>query len=184
MGRELLMVSRGSYGVALGIVLISWFVPSTPFLNSNNDANDRPIWRAVPTSLDALGIAQLRPGGKCNLEYINGLRVTTDAKRINRSAQIRMTGWVIDEKASRIPEYVVTHLRNGDRKEYFFLSPVGFPRPDVLKYFKLPSNMISSGYALDLPTKYLPAGTYSITLILPFEDQGLECDNGRRITIY
>lgn len=179
MGENSLTQSKYIQLAILLIVLIAWFSSNSVPNITITDNDSKPTRKAVPVNLQVLGINSIIPGGTCNLEYINDAPIGENVINIKNGQQLKMSGWVIDKENSRIPDYVIANLKSETGIDYYYLTPTGLSRPDVVKHFGLPPNLIHSGFVLDLSKVDLPHCKYSVTLILPFDDINLRCDNGR-----
>ena len=67
--------------------------------------------------------------------------------------------------------------------EFYAASLSGLTRDDVREYFKLPDRVSNSGFELATNLRDVPAGQYSLTLVLQYDDATYVCDNGRKILV-
>lgn len=173
------------YVIVMALVIASWFSASSVQVKTKNDAIPMTIKKALPVDLQVLGVKPeaLIPCVDCNIEHINDILMSDDVFQVKEGMQLKISGWVLDRKSMRIPDYVIALLSSAEGIQYSFVSPVGFARPDVVKYFNLSSKLTNSGYVIDLSDAKISSGIYSIKLILLFEDYNYICDNGRKIMI-
>lgn len=134
---------------------------------------------AVPPQVAAGAIA---PGGKCNMETINGARWGTSVPVLDRTSPLRIAGWgVVDADKQVGAESTYVRLHSADGKGRFALAGKTV-RPDVGKYFSDPW-LDGSGYELNAEIGALPAGDYTATLVMIQGARATLCDSGRRLTL-
>lgn len=134
---------------------------------------------AVPAQVAAGAIA---PGGKCNMETINGAHWGTTVPVVDRTGPIRIAGWGVVDADNKVgAEATYVRLSSADGKAQFALAAKTM-RPDVGKYFSDPW-LDGSGYELNAEPGTLPAGDYIATIVMIQGAHATLCDSGRRLTI-
>ncbi|HMS83263.1 MAG TPA: hypothetical protein PKD12_06405 [Nitrospira sp.] len=174
------------YWVALALVLAAWFADS-PVKVTPSDSQSKPkleVTKAVedPTPFGVSG-DQWSPGGKCNIEYINGTPLTAAAYSLSKKSTVLLVGWALDLEQRRLPDSVIMRFAGKDDTNYFALSRTGLARSDVRDYFGAPEALVASGFEANVNLNDLPAGDYVLSLIMKFVDAAFVCDNDRRILV-
>lgn len=135
---------------------------------------------AVPPQVAAGAIA---PGGKCNMETVNGVHWGTTVHGVDRAEPIRIAGWGVVDAANKIAaESTYVRLLSTDGKSQQFALATQTVRPDVGKYFSDPW-LNGSGYEINAEVGALPAGDYAATLVMIRGANATLCDSGRRLTV-
>ncbi|MGX2030823.1 hypothetical protein [Methylocaldum gracile] len=184
MGKRLPTRSDSVYVFILALVLATWFSPSQVPVIAKPHNDEKVVQKAVSISPETLRVSSLRPGGECNIEYINGAQMSDVVHSVKKGQHVEISGWGIDKEKLRIPDRVVAHLKSEAGVDYYYLATAGLPRPDVVDYFNLPLTLINSGFVLDLSETEIQPGFYSVSLILLFGDFDQRCDNRRKLHIY
>jgi hypothetical protein len=180
------MYSRALYAAVVLVVIGAWFSnnPAPPKAKPGSADNVKSAARIL-TDLSSLGVDQGQwiEGGKCNIEFINGTRINSGMRPIDKNGPLKLKGWAFDDIKPRLPNIVIARFASGHDRDIFVASPASLPRADVRDYFNLPPSLETSGFELVAAARDFPPGEYAITLILPFDDVNYVCDNGRHIKI-
>lgn len=124
----------------------------------------------------------IAPGGKCNMETLNGAHWGTTVPVVERTSPINIVGWGVVDAATKVgAEATYVRLGSADGKAQFALAGKT-ERPDVGKYFSDPW-LDGSGYELNAEPGTLPAGDYTATIVMVQGAHATLCDSGRRLTI-
>jgi hypothetical protein len=119
----------------------------------------------------------------CNLEHIADQAVGPSPVVLRHGEVLRLRGWIIDERETRVPTRPYVALRRvglGLERIWYAGLTMGLPREDVARTHRHDAYR-GAGFAGEIDTRPLPPGEYH--LFLMFRDSGppFSCDNGRRI---
>ena len=169
------------------VILSAWFsnyrIPSIHKTKSANvEQGPSPIVSEIVSAGVKLG--NLRAGGKCNIEYINGTPMDGNLYSLTREGSLILTGWALDEANLRLPDSVIIRFKNiYSNKELFAKAQIGLQRSDVQEHFKLSTNLLASGFRLIAYLHDFASGEYDVMTLAVFHDFTYVCDNGRKIKI-
>jgi hypothetical protein len=181
------MNTRQVYWVVLALVLGAWFA-NNPVKKFPSDSPSKAQVEITKVFKDTTSFGVSRDqwivGGKCNIEYINGVSMKAAVHKLARSTPLRLVGWAMDIEKVRLPESVIVRFEEKDNTNYFALAKIGFDRTDVRDYFSVAETLVASGFETNINLIDLPDGEYALTLIIKFFDAAYVCDNGRRIVVH
>lgn len=177
------MSTRWIYYFALALIVVGFLIDFSPQIQASAQPSQAKA-ASAPCALQSLGLSgrQLATGGICNIERLDDALASTTPRAVKRGDKISLSGWGIDSQNGRIPEVAMLKFSNPEH-EYVFPAIVHLRRPDVVRHFKLAKDLSVSGFDVIIPTGVMEAGEYSIVLIMPFDNTGLICDNGRKILL-
>lgn len=172
--------------MALALVLVAWFA-NNPVKVIPPESQSKPKLEVTRVVEDPMSFGMSRdqwnPGGKCNIEYINGMPLTAAAHSLSKKSTVQVVGWALDLEKGRLPDSVMMRFAGKDDTNYFALVHTGLARSDVREYFTAPEALTASGFEANVNLNDLPVGDYALTLIMKFVDAAFVCDNGRRILV-
>jgi hypothetical protein len=119
-------------------------------------------------------------GGKCNIETINEPAGATNIV-VKSGVPMKVSGWALDPKGTKTPDAVHVRFLSPAAGDYFGTVTNRFSRDDVNTQYHMETGS-KSGFSLDFSSDLLPAGSYSVTLVMLFGEKAYVCDNGRKVT--
>ena len=158
------------YALVMTVILATWFsrfrLPQSP----RSSVADQEPSRIVSNIADAgVTVSVYRPGGKCNIEFINGTLLDNNPYSVSRKGGLILTGWALDEAKETLPNSVLIRFSDIDSdKEFFAKAQIGIKRPDVQTHFKLSTSLLASGFRLITYLQDIAPGEY---------DSGRRCCN-------
>jgi hypothetical protein len=178
-------INKYIYTVIFILLLGAWFsdfrMPSAPKPRGVGQEPTR-----IVTNLEETGVKNqdLHTGGKCNIEFINGTSMDDKPYSIGREGGLILTGWALDAEKRRLPKTILIRFTdNKSNQEFFAKAQTGIKRPDVQAHFKLPTDLVASGFRLITYLKDIALGEYEITLLAIYPDDAYVCSNGRKIYV-
>lgn len=115
---------------------------------------------------------------RCDLNSVAGVGLNSGvAAAIARSAQVVFNGWVVDERLAAAGDFVIV-LKGAST--YGIAGKTGTERPDVAEAVGSESAR-ASGFGFIADLSQVPAGEYSVHLLLP--DSGAACDTTKLLNI-
>ena len=128
-----------------------------------------------PGFLDASSIHELKEGGRCALDSVNGLE--SEEIGLARTAQIRFSGWA----ASVAPAPALTVVLAGETN-YAFPAELQADRPDVAAAIGIPGKRVSDYHAqVDLGDAR--PGTYTAYLLIDDAGTPVKCPLNRQVKL-
>jgi len=105
--------------------------PSVPVENATAELTqiiDEPL---------SLGLVQNQwiTGGKCNMEYVNGVPMTSEGYDLKKDSPLQISGWSMDTENSRLSESIIIRFTDRKNTNFFAVAKTAFPRPDVRDFF-------------------------------------------------
>lgn len=137
--------------------------------------------------------AKLPPGplsvrvvnGDCNVESVNGT-LYSDASPIeaDRSKPVRVQGWAVDKETMKPAVDVALVVEKIDlSKRWEVAGMPALSRQDVADYNKFPSELVNSGFSVDLDLSAFEPGLYHMFIMRSVGQERISCDNSRQITL-
>ncbi|OQW88113.1 MAG: hypothetical protein BWK72_10245 [Rhodoferax ferrireducens] len=181
------MLNKYVYALVMLIIMAAWFAkgPVSVPKPAIKDANQSPPLAEIKSDLNS---ADMKPDateviGKCNIEFINDVAMNVNAHDVVKNSLLKLTGWAMDDQHERLPEKVIVRFTNSANKHFYAIARTGLKRNDVRDYFRLSDRVLGAGFDLHLNTRDLPAGIYSLTLLIQFDRKTYVCDNNRKINM-
>ena len=175
------------YALVMTVILSAWFSSyRIPSIHKTKTANVAQWPSRIVSNIVNAGVkvGGLRAGGKCNIEYINGMPMDGKLYSLSREGSLILSGWALDEKNLRLPDSVIIRFKNiYSNKEFFAKAQIGLKRSDVQEHFKLSTNLVASGFRLITYLHDFASGKYDVMILAVFPDSTYVCDNGRKIQI-
>lgn len=173
------------YFFILGLLVIACFSHSNFTMKQVSTPKAPLLTLPIVTDLSSLGmtIEGSNIDGNCNLERINDRNFDTAIQAVNKDSILKMAGWALDVKNSRLPLSIAIRFTDLENKDYFAPAQIGLSRPDVQSHFSLDKKLLYSGFQLQNTLQVIPEGEYRVTLIMNFEDSVYSCDNSKTVSI-
>ena len=127
----------------------------------------------------------LTPVSRCNLERANDtVFANTPVEIPGSEPELALSGWVVNNNSNTTPagmDIRMIHVKDG--QSWKVPVKVSVERDDIVKLLSDNADFINAGYAVNVDTRNMPAGTYR--LIIVFQENGVlkVCDNGRSVII-
>ncbi len=116
----------------------------------------------LPASVPFRMADPYRWGGHCSLDILNGRPVSPNTLVVSRRERLAVSGWAFNDV--QMPDETMFVLASSKTQ---YRAPVirQTPRPDVAKYFGIPT-LVGSGYDGDLALSAVPDGIYDIYILM------------------
>jgi len=182
------MNTKYVYSAVLLIVLSAWLghsttKPPTPPKPQEKDSKQVVSQIVADPAMLRIKSGAWIAGGNCNIEFANGAPMSDNVYPLAKDRILKLAGWALDAEKVLLPEQIVVRFTSVGNTEFYAASLSGLTRDDVREYFKLPDRVSNSGFELATNLRDVPAGQYSLTLVLQYDDATYVCDNGRKILV-
>ena len=128
--------------------------------------------------------ASLLPGGRCNIEYVNGAKFVGQPVNVSKGAPMQLRGWIADVDAKSVPAGFELRLVNtGDQRTWRVAGNAGEARSDVQAMLGGDAALAATGFMLESDLAALPDGAYRAYLVFAKNGASLACDNGRAVVV-
>jgi hypothetical protein len=121
------------------------------------------------------------PGGKCNLEYLDGVKLEADAVPLRSGVRATISGWALEPAGKVAPDQVFVRFSSPAAGEYYGAASRRLVRDDVNATLGLGANAVQSGFELAFEADQLPEGAYRLTTVMLLAGKTYVCDNGRAV---
>lgn len=121
-------------------------------------------------------------GGKCNLEYMDGVKLEGTAVSLKSGVRATVSGWALEPAGRLAPDSVLVRFSSPTAGEYYGAASRRLARADVNTAHGLGPNAAQSGFELAFDSDQLPEGAYRLTTVMLIGDKTYVCDNGRSVT--
>ncbi len=143
----------------------------------------------APSSMpEAISSAAIAVGSKshavmsCNLETVNGQSSEGIAIEVQQRRPVTISGWVIDEKARKVPDNVRLKIQSSDGRLAWEQAVAEWAdRSDVAD--RRGRSYLSSGFAVTMNLSELPEGRYGYYLAYETASGEIVCGVGRQIVL-
>jgi hypothetical protein len=153
-----------------------------PVTNRSADAPAAPPANFEPVETSQ---AAAPPGGKCNIDTLNGMPDGAEPLEVEASAQLVLSGWAFEATTKQPVERLSALLVPTDRGEGTHYAGGSYRvvrRDDVATHFQA-SSLTNAGFTIAGSLAAVSPGYYDVVLKMERGGQANLCDNGRRIVV-
>jgi hypothetical protein len=123
------------------------------------------------------------PGGKCNLEVLDGVVLSGQPATLKGGAHALLAGWALDAAGTVAPDAVSLRFSSPKAGPFYGVASRRLVRDDVNQTNPVIARATAeSGFEFAFDADQLPEGTYSVTIVMKVADKFFTCDNGRKLT--
>jgi hypothetical protein len=125
----------------------------------------------------------LEPGGKCNLEVLDGMVLREQPATLKGGAHALLAGWALDAAGTVAPDAVSLRFSSPKAGPFYGVASRRLVRDDVNQTNPVVARATAeSGFEFAFDADQLPEGTYTVTIVMKVGDKFYICDNGRKVT--
>jgi hypothetical protein len=123
---------------------------------------------------------ELRDGGACYLDAVNGAGIEDGPKVVKAGSAVSLAGWAVaDVKAGRLGSAIGIQLNSATP---YFIGAETYVRPGLGAALKAPA-LDGGGVKLDSTPLNVPVGDYRVLFLIQSDRNLLRCDTGRTLRV-